>query len=54
MYNITVYCNHISKRSVHYNKYLQISTEDVQKINSKIEENGWTVKEEEVICDEHN
>lgn len=52
-YEVTVYCDDVSKNHVHCNKYLTVAVTDTDEIDEKIEEQGWQVTEDGIYCDDH-
>jgi len=52
-YQVTVYCDHVSTSSGECTNILRIIVDDVDNIDDKIEERGWAIIEDGVLCEEH-
>ncbi len=52
--NITLYCNDISKNSVHCNRYITLKIPDVDMTVKKIiADSEWKYKDGNTYCEEH-
>lgn len=50
---INLYCEHISKNSVHCDRYTTLGGNTIDECVSKVEESDWQVSDGEVICPNH-
>lgn len=52
-YRVTAYCGHVKRDSTHCNSRITVEVDSLDDVEREIEDKGWEVREDKVVCDEH-